>query len=84
VFYLVADGSTAAIHFPVDYYLSKVYEFNTDLLGDQLLGLGFHSIGTKGDLRADLKSLNSEKFLNSLREVVDGVAASLDESLSNG
>ena len=83
VFYLVADGSTAAIHFPMGYYLSKVYEFNTDMLEDQLLGLGFHSMGTKGELRAELKSLNSEKFFNSLREVVEGAAANLDESMSH-
>lgn len=81
VFYLVADGSTAAIHFPVDYYLSKVYEFNVDMLDDQLSGLGFYTLGKKGELRADLKTLNSEKFFNSLRDVVDGVVVNLDESM---
>ena len=81
MFYLVADGSTAAIHFPVDYYLSKVYEFNVDMLDDQLSGLGFYTLGKKGELRADLKTLNSEKFFNSLRDVVDGVVVNLDESM---
>ena len=39
VFYVVNAGSTLAIRFPVDYYYSKVYEFNTDMLVERLSGL---------------------------------------------
>ena len=81
VFYLVAAGSTIAIQFPIGYYYSKVYEFNTDMLEDQLSALGFYAVGSKGEFKADLKTLNSEKFFENLREVVYDVVANLDESM---
>ena len=84
LFYVVVAGSTIAIQFPIDYYYSKVYEFNTELLKDQLAALGFYAVGQKGELQVDLKTHNSERFFNNLLEVVYDVAANLDESIRHG
>lgn len=84
VFYLIPAGSTIAIHFPIEYYYSKVYEFNTDMLDDQLSGLGFYAVGKNGELQADLKTLNSESFFDNLCEVVYEVVANLEETMRHG
>ena len=84
VFYVIPTNSTIAIQFPIDYYYSKVYEFNTDMLNDQLSALGFYAVGKNGELQADLKSLNSEKFFNNLRELVYDIVANLEESMHHG
>jgi uncharacterized protein (TIGR02391 family) len=81
VFYIVNAGSTLAIRFPIDYYYSKVYQFNTDVLVERLTGLGFYATGKNGELQADLKTLNNEKFFQNLLELVSDVADELEDSL---
>jgi uncharacterized protein (TIGR02391 family) len=81
VFYVVNAGSTIAIQFPINYYYSKVYGFNTDVLDDQLSQLGFYVAGSNKEFQADLKKFNSEDFFNSLFDVVYDAIANFEDSI---
>lgn len=83
VFYFVSNESTAGIQFPIDYYYSNVFEFNTDMLEDQLTSLGFYAKGRKVELYADLKTYNSDKFFSNLLDVVSEITANLEETMRN-
>jgi uncharacterized protein (TIGR02391 family) len=81
LFYIVPTGSTLVLHFPINYYYSKVYEFNTDMLVDRLSGLGFYAAGKNGELQADLKTLNNETFFKNLLELICDVADELEGTI---
>jgi len=81
VFYLVVAGSTIGIQFPIGYYYSKVNNFNTDRLDDQLSGMGFYPTGRNGDLQIDLKTYNSKSFFENLEEVVINAVVDIEETM---
>jgi uncharacterized protein (TIGR02391 family) len=81
VFYIVVTGPTIAIQFPIDYYYSKVYDFNTDWLDDQLSGMGFYPSGRRGELYADLKTHNSKDYFERLYDLVIDVVVELEETI---
>jgi hypothetical protein len=81
VFYVVVTGSTLAIQFPINYYYSRVYGFNTDVLDEELSALGFYVTGSNKELQADLKNFNSEDFFNSLFTVVMEATSNFEDSV---
>ncbi|RME58914.1 TIGR02391 family protein [Candidatus Parcubacteria bacterium] len=81
VFSLNIANERYTISFPTSYYYRYVVGFNVEQLIDELGNLGFSPEGKKQEPTINLRVVNSEKFFESLFELVERVAMELEDTL---
>lgn len=81
IFYFVATPGHPSLWFPVNQYQGFVVGFDTNVVTQQLRGLGFQPAGSYQDLSLTLKHHTSQEFLDSVFAIVEKTATAFRASL---
>jgi len=81
LFRFAVSGQNRHLQFPVREYYSRVQEFDTERVDEELAQLGCYPRGKNQDPTLDLRVHNSREVFDALYEIVASVAEEFEETL---